>query len=47
MTGVALITFLMLAINASTAGPDYEKIQIQLLVWLFAMRIIMVVASAA
>ncbi|MBX3368481.1 MAG: sodium-translocating pyrophosphatase [Phycisphaeraceae bacterium] len=46
VTGVALITFLMLAINASTAGPDYEKIQIQLLVWLFAMRIIMVVASA-
>ncbi|HYE62196.1 MAG TPA: sodium-translocating pyrophosphatase [Phycisphaerales bacterium] len=46
VTGVALITFIMLAINANTAGPDYQTIQIQLLVWLFAMRIIMVIASA-
>ncbi len=46
VTGVALITFIMLAINLKTAGADYQTIQIQMLVWLFAMRIIMVVASA-
>ncbi|HYF15855.1 MAG TPA: sodium-translocating pyrophosphatase [Phycisphaerales bacterium] len=46
VTGVALITFVMLAINQATAGPDFQTVQIQLLVWLFAMRIIMVVASA-
>ena len=47
VTGVALITFIMLAINQSTAGPEYATVQIQLLVWLFAMRILMVIASAA
>ncbi|MBS0191324.1 MAG: sodium-translocating pyrophosphatase [Planctomycetes bacterium] len=46
VTGVALITFIMLAINEKTAGADYANVQIQLLVWLFAMRILMVVASA-
>jgi K(+)-stimulated pyrophosphate-energized sodium pump len=46
VTGVALITFVLLAINQQTAGPNFGEIQIQLLVWLFAMRIIMVVASA-
>lgn len=46
VTGVALITFIMLAITQKTAGDNYETIQIQLLVWLFAMRIIMVIASA-
>jgi K(+)-stimulated pyrophosphate-energized sodium pump len=38
VTGVALISFIILAI----AKPD---IQVQLLVWIFAMRIMMVVAS--
>ena len=47
VTGVALITFIMLAINEKTAGADYATVQIQLLVWLFAMRILMVIASAA
>jgi len=47
VTGVALITFIMLAINQATAGAEYQHIQIQLLVWLFAMRILMVIASAA
>ncbi|HVU63166.1 MAG TPA: sodium-translocating pyrophosphatase [Phycisphaerales bacterium] len=47
VTGVALITFILLAINQDVAGPDYAKIQVQLLVWIFMMRIIMVVASAA
>ncbi|MBS0187182.1 MAG: sodium-translocating pyrophosphatase [Planctomycetes bacterium] len=46
VTGVALITFIMLAINERTAGAEYATVQIQLLVWLFAMRILMVVASA-
>ena len=40
VTGVALITFILLAV------PE-EAIQVQLLVWLFAMRIMMVVTSAA
>ncbi len=48
VTGVALITFIMLAITPAFAGSAEaaSTIQIQLLVWLFAMRIIMVVASA-
>ncbi len=38
VTGVALIVFIMLAVSDPT-------IQVQLLVWIFAMRIIMVLAS--
>jgi K(+)-stimulated pyrophosphate-energized sodium pump len=38
VTGVALITFILLAV------PD-TAVQVQLLVWLFAMRIMMIVAS--
>jgi K(+)-stimulated pyrophosphate-energized sodium pump len=38
VTGVALIVFIMLAV------PD-PTLQVQLLVWIFAMRIIMVIAS--
>ena len=38
VTGVALISFIMLAV------PE-PAVQVQLLVWLFAMRIMMVVAS--
>jgi K(+)-stimulated pyrophosphate-energized sodium pump len=40
VTGVALITFVMLAV------PE-AAVQVQLLVWLFAMRIMMIVASGA
>ncbi len=40
VTGVALITFILLAV------PD-PVIQVQLLVWIFAMRVIMVIASGA
>ncbi len=47
VTGVALISFILLAINKDTAGPTFATVQVQLLVWLFAMRIIMVLASAA
>ena len=46
VTGVALISFILLAVNAKTAGPDFQAIQVQLLVWIFVMRIMMVVASA-
>jgi len=38
VTGVALITFILLAIS-------YPQVQVQLLVWIFAMRIMMIVAS--
>jgi K(+)-stimulated pyrophosphate-energized sodium pump len=40
VTGVALISFILLAVSDAT-------IQIQLLVWIFMMRIVMVVASGA
>jgi K(+)-stimulated pyrophosphate-energized sodium pump len=46
VTGVALITFILLAINPTTAGADYQKIQVQLLVWIFVMRIGMIITSA-
>ena len=39
VTGVALITFIVLAV-------PQEAIQVQLLVWIFVMRIMMVIASA-
>ncbi|HKB14693.1 MAG TPA: sodium/proton-translocating pyrophosphatase, partial [Planctomycetota bacterium] len=45
VTGVALISFILLAINRATAGPAFEAVQAQLLVWIFAMRILMIVAS--
>ena len=40
VTGVALISFILLAVKD-------PKIQVQLLVWIFVMRIVMVIASAA
>ncbi|WP_005037215.1 sodium-translocating pyrophosphatase [Holophaga foetida] len=46
VTGVALVTFILLAVNEGTAGAAYKTIQIQLLVWIFVMRIGMVVTSA-
>src|SRR5690606_10292346 len=45
VTGVALIMFVMLAINPQSAGPEFQTVQVQLLVWLFAMRIMMVFSS--
>src|SRR5215218_7799434 len=47
VTGVALISFILLAVNPASAGPNFETIQVQLLVWIFVMRIMMVVASGA
>ncbi|MGH9870315.1 MAG: sodium-translocating pyrophosphatase [Candidatus Polarisedimenticolia bacterium] len=38
VTGVALISFILLAVSSPT-------VQVQLLVWIFAMRVLMVVAS--
>src|SRR5467141_2880386 len=40
VTGVALISFILLAVSDST-------VQVQLLVWIFAMRILMIVTSVA
>ena len=40
VTGVALISFILLAVSDPT-------VQVQLLVWIFMMRIVMVVASGA
>ncbi|HEX4998518.1 MAG TPA: sodium-translocating pyrophosphatase [Terriglobia bacterium] len=39
VTGVALISFILLAVRD-------ERVQVQLLVWIFSMRVLMVVASA-
>jgi K(+)-stimulated pyrophosphate-energized sodium pump len=39
VTGVALITFILLAVNDPT-------VQTKLLVWIFAMRVVMIIASA-
>jgi K(+)-stimulated pyrophosphate-energized sodium pump len=40
VTGVALITFILLGVSS-------PKVQVQLLVWIFIMRIVMLIASAA
>jgi K(+)-stimulated pyrophosphate-energized sodium pump len=46
VTGVALITFILLAVK--NANPQIQAtVQIQLLVWIFVMRVMMLVASAA
>jgi len=39
VTGVALITFILLAVTK-------EEVRLQLLVWIFVMRVVMVIASA-
>ncbi len=46
VTGVALITFILLGVNEKSAGPGFAGIQVQLLVWIFVMRVMMLVASA-
>ena len=47
VTGVALITFILLAVTPATAGAAFEAVQVQLLVWIFVMRIVMIIASGA
>jgi K(+)-stimulated pyrophosphate-energized sodium pump len=49
VTGVALITFILVAVPSLTlhvTGADYgEQLQAVLLVWIFVMRIVMIIAS--
>ena len=40
VTGVALITFILLAVNS-------DLVKVELLVWIFVMRVMMVIASGA
>ena len=46
VTGVALISFISLAVNEKAVGAGFEAIQVQLLVWIFVMRVMMIIASA-
>ncbi len=46
VTGVALISFILLGVNEKVAGAEYQTLQVQLLVWVFVMRIMMILASA-
>src|SRR5512145_795188 len=46
VTGVALITFILLAVGQNLDPAAKSSIQIQLLVWIFVMRIGMIVTSA-
>ena len=41
VTGVALITFITLAITSANGGAGFEDLQAKLIVWLFAMRFLM------
>lgn len=45
VTGVALITFILLAVNERSAGANFAVVQVQLLVWIFVMRILMILTS--
>jgi K(+)-stimulated pyrophosphate-energized sodium pump len=45
VTGVALISFILLAVTAATPAAT-DAVKVQLLVWIFVMRIVMVIASA-
>ena len=45
VTGVALITFILLAVGNQYPAEQRGAVQVQLLVWIFAMRLIMVITS--
>jgi K(+)-stimulated pyrophosphate-energized sodium pump len=48
VTGVALVSFILLAIGGDALGMSAERtsfLQVELLVWIFAMRILMIVTS--
>ncbi len=47
VTGVALITFILLARDRTATGTANESCQGSLLVWIFVMRVMMVVTSIA
>ncbi len=46
VTGVALIVFILLSVGANMPLAEQSSLQVQLLVWIFVMRLIMVVTSA-
>ncbi|HTS25909.1 MAG TPA: sodium-translocating pyrophosphatase [Bryobacteraceae bacterium] len=49
VTGVALITFILLAVGTKNPAGEFvanPTVQVQLLVWIFSMRVMMVVSSA-
>ncbi|MEQ1500830.1 MAG: sodium-translocating pyrophosphatase [Myxococcota bacterium] len=46
VTGVALITFILLGVSVAGNDVATEIIRVQLLVWIFVMRVMMVVTSA-
>src|SRR5438309_2411667 len=48
VTGVALITFILLAVGAvpGVGAAARGTLQVQLLVWIFVMRVMMIIASA-
>lgn len=52
VTGVALISFIVLAVGMTLGtdgkliqGPHFEEVQAKLIVWIFAMRVLMIVTS--
>ncbi len=48
VTGVALISFILLAVGGKASGMDVELtglLQVKLLVWIFVMRILMIITS--
>ncbi len=46
VTGVALISFILLAVRVPGSEAATEELRTHLLVWIFAMRVVMVIASA-
>jgi Inorganic pyrophosphatase len=45
VTGVALISFICLAVGTKLGGSDQSLLQTNLLTWIFVMRILMVISS--
>jgi len=45
VTGVAVVSFICLAVGGSFSGPEQTLLQTNLLTWVFLMRIIMVITS--
>ncbi|MDD5492516.1 MAG: sodium-translocating pyrophosphatase, partial [bacterium] len=45
VTGVALISFILLAVNIPNDQLATSVLQVQLLVWIFVMRLVMIIAS--
>ena len=45
VTGVALIAFILLSVTGDTLGISSTQLQTQFLVWIFVMRILMIITS--